>query len=192
MHYSRLYKFPLGLTECGGEWQNGQEQLLSCKRLKIAAVIWPVRVDALGREDRGQQKRVCAQRSGDHGGRRGPGSHFERIYKSAMLREKGGSVGNFSTHGNGAKLTVNTNNQSERLLQHWCQRSAGEERGQGLQGIRQQECWVAGGDLAGKEGGSGEVGSLGVEGWRLEEFVEDAPGELGQREVGTRNSQTLT
>lgn len=83
----------------------------------------------------------------------GLGATLKGSHKSAMLGEAGGSVSNFCTRGNGAKLTVNTNNQSARPIQRWRQQSAGAGAGAGGGGLgSQQGCWAAGKDLAGEGG----------------------------------------
>lgn len=118
----RLYKSPLGLSECRGEWQSVQKQLLSCKRLKIAAAIWPVKVVAFSGGGRAREAQPTEAWDG-------PGAAMKESHKSAICWEVGGSGGSSGTRGYGAKLTVNTNNQSARPIE----RLAPAKRGSGVE-----------------------------------------------------------
>lgn len=110
---------------------------------------------------------------------RTPGSAVKGSHKSAICREPGGNGGSFGTRGHGAKLTVNTNNQSARLIK----RLAPEKHGGGG-----QRGWPAAGDRwrlgGGREGGGGprdpERGRGGV--CRVEEEKRQGPraGEVGE------------
>lgn len=66
------------------------------------------------------------QEAGDSLGAALKGSH-----KSAICWEPGGSGGNFGTRGRGAKLAVNTNNQSARPIERLApaKRGGGSQRG---------------------------------------------------------------
>lgn len=64
------------------------------------------------------------------------GTTLKGSHKSAICWEPGGSGGSFGTGGHGAKLTVNTNNQSARLIERLAPAKRAGGGGGGQQGWR--------------------------------------------------------
>lgn len=114
-----------------------------------------------------------------HERRRLPRSRFERSHKSAICWEPAGSGGSFGTRGHGAKLTVNTNNQSARPIERLA-----PAKSRGRRSARRR---AAGGGWAGAGIGPGDVGpraggGLAGGGWGFAGTWTQGKGEAGAGE----------
>lgn len=114
-------------------------------------------------------------------------SHFERSHKSAICWEPAGSGGSFGTRGHGAKLTVNTNNQSARPIKRLAPAKRGGGAGGGVS-LATGRRWRLGGGGDGdwERGTQGRGwGGLASRGWGFAPRDRD-PGQGGSWSWGMR------